>query len=293
MSTLTKVLIVLLTIASIFLCGIVVTYVASAHNYKEKFDTLDRRYDAAVESQEDAEAQFNALKTRTDEEKLKLSGDNSALQQEIVTLKASVTELEIARDIALRKEGNLTTITNDLAAINVDQRKMMNNSLDEQKKLSAELIQESKRLDDATIALLEKSAIIAQLESKLRGLIENNTTLQNTVDKYLRQFGKAFVQPSPITKAREAVRVAPPVADIDLKGLLTAVNLKDLLAEISIGTADGVKEGMRFHTTRESKFVCDIVILDVEPEKAVGWLELLQEQPQDQPRAGDVVSTNL
>ena len=40
MSTLTKVLIVLLTIASIFLCGIVVTYVASAENYKDKWQTL-------------------------------------------------------------------------------------------------------------------------------------------------------------------------------------------------------------------------------------------------------------
>ena len=35
MSTLTKVLIVLLTVFSIFLCGIVVTYVANADNQKK------------------------------------------------------------------------------------------------------------------------------------------------------------------------------------------------------------------------------------------------------------------
>lgn len=293
MSTLTKVLIVLLTIASIFLCGIVVTYVASADNYKEKFDSLSSRYRTAQNAKEDAETQFNALKTRTDEEKLKDSGNIGALQQQVAALKANLTEIEIERDTALRKEGNWASITKDLTATNDNQRQLLENALDGQKKLNAELIKERKQLDDTTAALLEKSAIIAQLEGKLKGLIEEGAMLQNTLDKYLRQYGKAFVQPSPVTKVREAVRVAPPITDIDLNGSLTAVDLKNHLAEISIGAADGVKEGMRFHTTRESKFVCDVVILEVEPEKAVGWLELLQEQAQNQPRAGDVVSTNL
>ena len=293
MSTLTKVLIVLLTIASIFLCGIVATYVASADNYKEKYDNLYRGYQAAQDKKDDAEKQYNELKAQTDQDKLKLGSDISALQREVGTFKASLTELEIERDTALRKEGNWASITKALTATNDNQRLLLENSLNEQKKLNAELIKERKQLDDATAALVEKSAIIAQLESKLKGLIEDSMTLQNTLDKYLRQYGKAFVQPTPVTMVREAVRVAPPVRDIDLKGLLTAVNLKDNLAEISIGAADGVTEGMRFHTTRESKFVCDVVILEVEPEKAVGWLELLQEQPQDQPRAGDTVSTNL
>ena len=92
---------------------------------------------------------------------------------------------------------------------------------------------------------------------------------------------------------RDVARVAPPATDIDLKGLLTDVNLKDNIAELSIGAADGVKKNMRFHATRDGKFICDIVVLDVEPEKALGWLELLQDKPQDKPKAGDAVSTNL
>ncbi|KPK42571.1 MAG: hypothetical protein AMJ65_07415 [Phycisphaerae bacterium SG8_4] len=293
MSTLTKVLIVLLTIASIFLCGIVVTYVASAENFKEKYDTASRQLRTARQNEDTATDQFNELKKRTDEEKLKLSGDIGALQQQVTALKANLTKIEIERDTALRKEGNWASITKELTATNDNQRQLLENALDGQKNLNAELIKERKQLDDATAALLEKSAIIAQLEGKLKGMIEDNALLQNTLDKYLRQYGKAFAQPSPVTKVREAVQIAPPVTDIDLKGSLTAVDLKNHLAELSIGAADGVKEGMRFHTTRESKFVCDVVILEVEPDKSVGWLELLQEQPQNQPRAGDVVSTNL
>lgn len=293
MSTLTKVLIVLLTIASIFLCGIVVTYVASADNFKEKYDSLSRRYATAEDAKEDAERQFNDLKTTTDEEKLKLNGQIDGLQQEVTALKTSVTQLEIERDTALRKEGNLATVMKDLTDTNDKQRELLQNSLDEQKKLNADLINERKQLADATSALLDKSAIIAQLESKLKALIEDNATLQNTVDRYLRQYGKAFARTEPVTKIREAVQIAPPVRDIDLKGSLAAVDLKNLLAEVSIGAADGVEKGMRFHVTREDKFVCDVVILDVEPEKAVGWLDMLPQEPKDQPRAGDAVSTNL
>jgi hypothetical protein len=71
------------------------------------------------------------------------------------------------------------------------------------------------------------------------------------------------------------------------------VDLKNLLAEISIGSADGVREGMRFHLTRGDQFICDLVVLDVLPDKAVGWLDLIEEQSQNPPQIDDRVSTNL
>jgi hypothetical protein len=61
------------------------------------------------------------------------------------------------------------------------------------------------------------------------------------------------------------------------------------MASISIGSVDGVKENMKFHATRGDEFVCDILIISVEPETAVGVLELVQKQPQ----AGDIVTTDL
>ena len=70
------------------------------------------------------------------------------------------------------------------------------------------------------------------------------------------------------------------------------MDLENSLAEISIGAASGVKQNMTFHVTRADKFICDIVILDVEPEKAIGTLELM-DVTKEQPKAGDNASTNL
>ena len=46
---------------------------------------------------------------------------------------------------------------------------------------------------------------------------------------------------------------------------------------------------MKFHVTRGDAFICDIIVLEVDAEEAVGFLELMQEQPQ----AGDSASTNF
>ncbi|MBA7665665.1 hypothetical protein ES703_73739 [subsurface metagenome] len=70
------------------------------------------------------------------------------------------------------------------------------------------------------------------------------------------------------------------------------MDLENSLAEISIGAASGVKQNMTFHVTRADKFICDIVILDVEPEKSIGTLELM-DVTKEQPKAGDNASTNL
>jgi hypothetical protein len=65
--------------------------------------------------------------------------------------------------------------------------------------------------------------------------------------------------------------------------------MKNKVAAISIGSAAGVREDMKFHVTRGDRFICDILIFDVDPEKAIGILDLVQTDPQ----AGDLAATNL
>ena len=59
MSTLTKVLIVLLTISSFCLCSIVVTYVSNAQNYRQLYNTQKADKNAAVENEKNAKKQLN------------------------------------------------------------------------------------------------------------------------------------------------------------------------------------------------------------------------------------------
>jgi hypothetical protein len=289
LSTLTKVLIILLTIASIFLCGIVVTYVANAVNYKQKYDGLDEEYQAAKENEENARDQFNELKNLTDEEKLKLGNEIAALEVQVGQSETKLEEAERQKALLDQKLANFASIVEGFTKTNDQQGLLLKNTFDELNKVQTELIKERKELKETTTALIEKMAVIALLEDKSKRLIEEKTDLQGKLDQLLGQFGKAVAAPRPVTAVRDRARMAPVTRDIGLKGLITVVDMKNSLVEISIGAADGVKENMRFHATRGDKFICDIVILDVDTEKAVGFLDLVKNQPQ----AGDKISTNL
>ena len=59
MSTLTKILIVLLTLSSIFLCGIVVTYVANADNYRQKYNQIKSDIDSLRKKADNLTKQVN------------------------------------------------------------------------------------------------------------------------------------------------------------------------------------------------------------------------------------------
>ena len=292
MSTLTKVLIVLLTLSSIFLCGIVVTYVANAENYRQMYNRLRVQKDAAVESEKQAQKEFNNIKDEMARQKTERDKEKADLQIEVDQL---TNDLDVAKrqTAALIEEaGKWKAITRDFYDTNDKQRQLLEDTLAKLKTIEAEQIQADKELNETTAALREKMAIIDTLEKTSKQLLEEKTDLQNRLDQLLQQAGKTVAAPVSVTPIKEKVRVAPPTVDIGLKGLITTVDLENSLAEISIGAADGVKQNMTFHITRADKFICDIMILDVEPEKAIGTLELM-DVTKEQPKAGDNVSTNL
>jgi len=292
LSTLTKVLIVLLTISSIFLCGIVVTYVANAENYRQKYVDLNNRERAAREKEKNATEQLNKTIEQAEQQKKVLSGEIALLRQEVDSLKADLAEALRQKDDALRRVNNWAAIVMDFSKTTDKQRQLLEDTHAELKTMQAELIKEQREHKETTTALVEKMSIVAQLEEKTKRLLEEKTELQSRADQFLQQYGKTVAATVPVTPVKEKAQVAPVTADIALKGLVSEVDLKNSLAQISIGSADGVKAGMRFHVVRGDEFICDILIFDVEPERAVGVLELM-EATQQQPRAGDNISTNL
>lgn len=293
MSTLTKVLIVLLTFASIVLCALVVTYVANADNYKQKYDNLKSNYDAAKRNEDNAKTQLNNTIEEKDRNAEKLGQQIASLEDQINKLQSDLTTSQRNEEDSKRKVDSWAAIVMDFSKTMENYEKLLDDALAQRDAKETALIKQDKELKDTSVALMENMAIVEQLQDETKRLTEEKTELQNKLDQYLRQYGKAIAEPVPVTPEMGVVSLIKPAKDIDLNGSITEVDLKNLLAEISIGTADGVKEGMRFHLTRDDKFICDLVILDVWPEKAVGWIELMQDQPQTQPKINDKVSTNL
>jgi seryl-tRNA synthetase len=268
----------------------VVTYVGNADNYKEQYTRLKTNRDSLSKKVNSLTDQLNEKIEQKKQSEEELNGEITSLGTELGRLEGELKNAEREKAGLLQKVNSWASIVEDFSETNDKQGQLLKNTLEELNKVQAQQIKERKELTETTAALIEKTAIIETLEAEKRRLLEEKSELQKQLDEFLQPFGKAAAPPTPVTPPKERVRPAEPaVKEISLQGLVTAVDLKNSMASISIGKADGVREGMKFHVTRGDKFLCDILIIDVDAEESVGILELVQQQP----RINDTVSTNL
>ncbi|MGD0596867.1 MAG: hypothetical protein ABSA64_05010 [Sedimentisphaerales bacterium] len=293
MSNLTKILIVLLTLSAILLCGIVVTYVANADNYKQKYAALNSERDSLEKDKDSLNNQLKEKIQQKDDLEKSLNGQLSTLKTRADDLQAKINTVERERSELLERVNGWASITKDFQATTEKQTQLLSTAQEDVKQLKAEEIKLSKELEQTSATLVEKTAIIEAAEAEKRRLIEEKADLQNQLDKAMQAGGKVAAAGTPVTQEKGyALPAQTTAAVINLKALISEVDAKNSLATISIGSADGVKEGMKFHVTRGSEFVCDVLIVDVDTERAVGVLELVQSATGG-PKVGDNAATNL
>ncbi|MBN2455948.1 MAG: hypothetical protein JXB29_05345 [Sedimentisphaerales bacterium] len=290
MSTLTKILIVLLTLSSIFLCGVVVTYVTNADNYRQKHDALKADRDSLDKKVEDLAKQVNQKIAQTEQLEDRLNSKIASLEAKNSKLSNDLSDAQRQKDELLVRVNSWASIVQDFQKTNEKQGQLLNDTLDELKKVQAQQIRQKKDLDETSTTLLEKMAIIGTLENRVNRLVEEKTGLQKRYDKLLQPRGEVAAPVVPVTPERDWARPAKiETQQIALKGLVKAVDLKNRMAEISLGKVDGIKEGMKFYITRGDEFVCELLIIDIDTDKSVGVMERVQYQP----KTGDTVSTSL
>ncbi len=286
MSALTKILIVLLSLFSIFLCGTVVTYVGTAKNYKQAFESAQTEIASLKQTSTSDKKQLEEKKREMQELSDKLTGEMSSL-------KIEKTKLEQDLDSVKRDKATLDEKVQTLAAAALKFEGTvsgMEGSLKETRaeldKARAEGVKLSKNLGDITASLEEKMVQIETLNAEKKRLLEDKAKLENQLA------GKAPtpettepITPMPAESATKAIEPAASTTSTAIQGKITAIEGK--LVTLSIGKADGIQKGMIFHVTRNDAFICDIKITEVDAEVSAGTLQLVQQQPQ----IGDIAAT--
>ncbi len=256
MSTLTKILIVLLAFASIFLCGIIVTYVANADSYKQKLDALSTEKESLNKKVKELTKQINE---KTDQQKQ----TEDKLNSEIASLNTSKNELNIKLENSerektslLSKVDSLTAVTKDFYQTNDKQAEMLKNTLAELTKVQKEQAENRTELDKVLTDLNTKQNAIATLEEEKHSLMDQKAQLQDKIDMMLNP-GRRTTKTTSLAPKKTPAQPAPTVAasvDVAVQGTITAVDLKNSMASVSVGKNEGVKEGMKFHVTRGDDF---------------------------------------
>lgn len=278
MSPLTKVMALLVSVLSIFLCGVVVVYVANVANYKQLYEeqqglktTAETNAKQIQDNALAAEIRFQETIKRQNATIMSYEQLNSDWVNQWEQEHATRLSAEKERDNAVALSLSLSkTLDNMQSARDFLQNKLVES---EESKLSVEA-QLSKLEEDLSRQLAEVKFLqserqmnqeeIANLEAENERLSQGGAGLAS---RELRP-GIDQVTNLPVGQTRESIR-----------GEVTEV--RDDLAAISIGESSGVKVGQVFKVLRQKldgtmDFMGNLTIIDVEPEEAAGRLSLLR-----------------
>ncbi|MBN2588278.1 MAG: hypothetical protein JXA96_00315 [Sedimentisphaerales bacterium] len=291
MSTLTKILVVLLTLSSIFLCGITVTYVGTATNYKKAYDARNKDIQSLKSDNAYKAEQVNTIQANLEATTNTYSSQIEDYKNEVDSLNTEIFQLSSDLADAQTRLENATAILSD----NVKTVEM-NNKLRENAEIKvADLLDQQRantnKINELQEQVVSQNATIAQLENEKKLLIDEKTKLQNNFDQTLLSANKRSVSPfGGIPATSNSAEMAPATKDIDLEGVILEVRPDDSLVSISKGSAHGVKKNMRFHVIRNNSFVCDVVVSTIDADQSSGYLDLVSNI---MPKAGDKVKTNF
>jgi hypothetical protein len=287
LSVLTKVLIVLLSFFSLFLCGMVVTYVSTAENFKVKYND-QKTVNVDLEQQRILQERlFKEQNNLTKDKIAAYEGDLQKLREEIVQLELEKRNAERTSLSHQARADGWQGLVDSFSKTIANMEETLKNTQAQLDKTRQSGIKDQKELSEITASLYEKIVQLEALDAKSRRALEQKQELEDKLTK-MASTPADPVTATPVTKEKTNVVSAGPIpSSVDLKGLITELNQS--MATLSLGTADGVKKDMVFHVTRGDAFICDIVITSIDVNKSAGVVELKQKEP----KVGDTASTKL
>ena len=272
MSILSKICIVLLALLSVAMMIVIVSTATVIPNYKQAWEQQKQRVTLCQQIANNArirlgnvEADYDQLLTRSkaDREKFlalktQLTRELAEKNQTLLVLQADVTAINVSlatlEKTVKHQNGRIADLTKELGAA----RKANSGLHAAKSRLELELDSaraESERLQSISRNLkadiLDKSR---QLEEKTQEVIALRSRL-----------------------ADEPIDEAEPVAEMEIVGTITAVSQD--VASINIGSANGVKPGMKLLIGRDGDFIAYLRVEEVELDSAAGVIVDREKEP--------------
>ena len=264
MSTLTKVFVVILFVASLFCSIVVVQTVATQANWKALADTRKQQAEAARTSADSYHQEYQVAKT-----KLTAAHDReSNLQKQLAAKDAAVLAAERALYKAQEQVKTLALLQANFDALEAQLGRESDMNEAKTKELKAArsqiiAIQNEKR--EIERLRKEKTAAAELLEKQLEVVKERQVELAAENDR-LRAELEAAGGKKPTTATPPVVVIGPKI-----EGSVTSV--KGDLAVLNVGEASGVQRGVKFTIYRGSDYVATLKVSDVYRSQCAGIIE--------------------
>jgi len=266
LSTLGKILTVLVVVVSIAVAVLVSTEVVLRENWKGRYDEEHRLFQKALEQRDSAVQQ-------RDKKYSEWMAHRAQLEQRINTLTSNVND----------KTNTITLITEE----NKSQEKRLQELVEQIKGLNDSLAKEVAQRDAwraerdaANKAKDELEVMYSETDARLRAALADLQNLKENLRATSERLAAAqstleYVRTQPGVQMPKDV---PAVPTTQIKGLVKSADNEARVAEINLGTDDGVVEGMKFFVYNEaqSKYLATLKVTKVSSDSAAGELSVIR-----------------
>ena len=266
MSTLGKILTVLVVLVAIGLAVLVPTLVRMQKNWKEAYDQEHQLFLKAVDQRDQAIQQ-------RDKEYLGWQTDRSKLDQRVNNL---------STEVSLRNN-TITTLRNEKE----NQEKRLQELVEQIKGLNDSLAKEvaqrdawRKERDEAMTAKDQLETMLSQLDARYRSAVDDNQRLREDLRQAQERMAAlesrvAYFEQQPGVETPKEVPAVPPHK---IRGLVTSADNEARVAEVNLGSDDGVVEGMKFfiYNENQNKYLATLLVTRVSTNSAAGELSVIR-----------------
>jgi len=286
---LTKIFIVLVSLLSVMLVPLVVTYVHNEDAYKAKFQEADAQRIAARSTLEIAQASFAAASTRKDNEIAERTSTIRDLERQLVQksqeLQSATARLAEAENLDAQIMGQISILSNAMDA----GQKLTESLIQEVRQLRREQLAAERQKVELDEALRDSQSQLEVSQRALRAMQEEVQRIRDenaSVLSRLSQYVAAHGELGP--RAREVAAGAMIDVDLDARVMRVRRTAEQTLAEIDAGSRDGVKVGWVVVIGRDD-FIANLRITYVDINTATGVVEMENPQLRGRVEVGDRV----
>ncbi len=299
MHVLTKIFIVLVSLLAVLLVPLVVVYSHNEDSFKAKFESEAAKAAAANHNYQTAQLTAQQLEAELQLQVRELMEENEQVSRERDRLLADMRRLEAdvadARAQQASYQASIATLSTSTSAAQSVNEKL----LEEVRTMRTEAMSAERRSVELDEALRDITGQLQSAVAARRAMQEELQQLKNEHAQSLQHMA-AYVQKfGPLEGYDLGPMEVAPTRDLDARVLTVSRDSERVLAEINVGSRDGVQEGWVLQIGRAgnrmppspgaSPFLGNLRIIAVDINHATGVVELEDASIRGQVEAGDRV----
>lgn len=277
----------MLSLLSIFLCGIIVVFVTNTADWQDAFNKQKTLAEAAqVQAAVEAESKSQAI-ARMDKLTSSLRNQILALEQEKSQIQSQLDTMQLAKAQAENKSSTAVGLSKSMQDTIANMFKAQQEIQAQLDKNHQEMIVAQTRVIDLERSLDSERVKSAQLNTLSRQRLEQIHELENDNAAIRSRLQAVALQSEEVRPGGQVTQTRVQEAGVPISGQVTGID--DSLAAISVGSSSGVRTDMTFYVYRNDQYLGNLLITHVEPTESVGRMVGIQGSVM----AGDKVTTGF